>query len=296
MPAIHLYNCPICSSRDISSMLKVKDHTVSGEIFGIWHCNNCSVRFTQDIPDLAGIAGYYQSADYISHSDTKKGTINRLYHFVRTISLQQKRKWIIAGTGRKKGNILDFGCGTGAFLHTMKNAGWQVTGLEPDAGARQKAGELYGLNILPAKELYHLPEGQYDAITLWHVLEHVHHLQEDLRQAKKLLRPGGKLFIAVPNYTSLDASIYKEHWAAYDVPRHLYHFSPDAMKALLQEHGLQITGLHPMVFDAFYISLLSEKYLHGKTRFIPGILNGSRSWLYAANTPSRSSSVVYIAE
>lgn len=296
MPAIHLDHCPICGSRDISSMLKVKDHTVSGKIFGIWHCNNCSARFTQDIPDLAEIAEYYQSADYISHSDTKKGTINQLYHYVRTISLQQKRKWIIAGTGRNKGNILDFGCGTGAFLHTMQKAGWQATGLEPDAGARQKAAELYGLNILPAGELYHLPGGQYDAITLWHVLEHVHHLQEDLRQAKKLLRPGGKLFIAVPNYTSLDASVYKESWAAYDVPRHLYHFSPEAMKTLLLAHGLQITGMHPMVFDAFYVSLLSEKYLHGRTRFIKGMLNGSRSWLYAANTPSRSSSVVYIAE
>lgn len=218
--------CPNCGNKNIFLVLSAKDYTVSGEQFEIWECRNCTQRFTQNIPGSQEIGKYYQSENYISHSDTSKGLINNLYHKVRKRTLLQKRKLIENTTGKKAGSILDVGCGTGAFLHGMKNAKWNITGLEPDETARAKALELYGLHLEKTDEFYRLPAQTFDAITMWHVLEHVHELHSYIEQLKKLLKPGGKLVIAVPNYTSYDAGVYKEFWAAYDVPRHLYHFSP----------------------------------------------------------------------
>ncbi len=288
-------SCPNCGNKEISSLLSVKDDTVSGERFEIWECKNCTQRFTQNIPEKENISKYYQSENYISHTDTTKGLINNWYHKVRKFTLVQKRKLIIKATGKNNGNILDVGAGTGAFLHTMKMANWVVKGTEPDKNAREKAKELYEIHLEPSEKMYSLPSQSYDAITLWHVLEHVHDLHESMEQLIKLLSPKGILFIAVPNYTSEDAKIYKEFWAAYDVPRHLYHFSPKAMKNLLNNHGLKIEKIRPLWFDSIYVSMLSEQYKTGKSHPIKAIINGSISNLKALFDKSKCSSVIYMA-
>ena len=238
--------CPNCGSKNISFILSAKDYTVSGEEFQVWECKNCTQRFTQNVPEKENIGKYYQSQNYISHSDTSKGLINNLYHKVRKHTLIQKKNLIKKITGEKSGNILDVGAGTGAFLNTMKLAGWNGTGVEPDEKAREKAKDLYGISLEESERIYSLPSQSFDAITLWHVLEHVHDLHEYMDQLKKLLSAKGKLFIAVPNYTSPDQKIYKEFWAAYDVPRHLYHFSPEAMKSLLNTHGVNFEKIKTM--------------------------------------------------
>lgn len=291
---IHFTNCPVCERSEIAPSLVAKDHTVSQQSFPIWHCNACTVRFTQDIPGEQEIGAFYASTDYISHSDTKKGFINSLYHRVRKMTLASKRKLIIRETKMQKGNLLDVGCGTGAFLHTMQEAGWEVTGLEPDPTAREKATELYKLHPLATDQLFQLPPGSFNAITLWHVLEHVHELHAYVEQLGKLLAPGGRLFIAVPNYTSYDASVYKEYWAAYDVPRHLYHFSPSSMQKLLEKHKLELIRSKPMWFDSFYVSLLSEKCRNGKGNIIRAAWNGFVSNLKAAGNVRKCSSVIYV--
>ncbi|HCY89777.1 MAG TPA: class I SAM-dependent methyltransferase, partial [Chitinophagaceae bacterium] len=216
--------------------------------------------FTQDGPDEQESGAYYQSENYISHSDTRKGIVNRLYHLVRGITLNGKYRVVQKETRKSQGHILDLGCGTGAFLHTMSKKGWDATGLEPDAQARKKATALYQLNVQEPAGLYQLPKGSFDAITLWHVLEHVHDLHKYLDTMRDLLRDEGRIFVAVPNHTSTDAAMYQSYWAAYDVPRHLYHFSPACMKALMLRHGLQVRRILPMWFDAYYVSLLSEQY------------------------------------
>jgi 2-polyprenyl-3-methyl-5-hydroxy-6-metoxy-1,4-benzoquinol methylase len=222
------YPCPACSSVNTTAVMQVKDYTVSGEMFTIHHCNDCTLRFTFPIPDEQHIPAYYKSESYISHTDTNAGIINKIYHLIRKFSLKQKKQWIENATGLHAGNILDIGCGTGAFLHMMKQAGWITTGLEPDEQARKIATVKYHISPLSSEELYHLPLHSFHAITLWHVLEHVHDLHTYLEQIHQLLHPQGKLFLAIPNYTSLDAEKYKNYWAAYDVPRQLYHFSPTA--------------------------------------------------------------------
>lgn len=291
---VHYTNCPVCGSPDIKNVLSVKDYTVSNETFVIAECNSCSLRFTQDVPNAASIAPYYKSENYISHTNTSKGLINRLYQSVRKRTLKQKRRLIERASGIKKGRLLDVGSGTGAFANEMQQAGWQVTGLEPDADARAVGKQSYNIDLADIGQFYQLQESSYDVITMWHVLEHVHDLQGYIAKLKLLLTENGKLFIAVPNYTSKDAAAYKEQWAAYDVPRHLYHFSPRSMQVLMEKHGLRILQHKPMWYDSFYVSMLSSKYIHGKPNLVGAFFKGLGSNLKAMGDVKRCSSVIYI--
>ncbi|MBK5272555.1 MAG: class I SAM-dependent methyltransferase, partial [Bacteroidia bacterium] len=199
------------------------------------------------------------------------------------------------------GELLDIGSGVGTFVNEMKQHGWKSKGLEPENNARKAAKNLYGLELMGTDELNKLPSNSFDAITLWHVLEHVHDLKGYMYRLKTLLNENGKLFIAVPNYTSKDAAIYKEYWAAYDVPRHLYHFSPMAMQVLIEKNGLKLLQSKPMWYDSFYISLLSSKYKkarlqngQGKANILSAFWNGLRSNFLAMNDVRKCSSVIYI--
>jgi 2-polyprenyl-3-methyl-5-hydroxy-6-metoxy-1,4-benzoquinol methylase len=290
----HYNSCPVCNSEALSKVLVVTDNTVSKEGFQIMQCGNCTLRFTQDIPTQEAIGVYYKSEDYISHTDTKKGFINRLYHTVRKRALVSKRKLVQSVTALDKGHLLDLGSGTGAFANEMKQTGWSVTGLEPDPDARKVAFEQYQLSLNDTSSFYHLTSESFDAITMWHVLEHVHELDAYIGQLKNVLKPAGKLLIAVPNYTSVDGQLYAEHWAAYDVPRHLYHFSPASMKQLMDRHGLKIIAYKPLWFDSFYISLLSSKYKNGSTNWIGAVLSGIRSNVAAMRDVKKCSSVIYV--
>lgn len=291
---VHYHQCPVCKTNAIRQALTAVDHTVSKETFSIWECDDCSFRFTQNVPDASHIGRYYQSDNYISHTNTNKGLVNRVYHSIRRITLRQKRNLLQSTTGKSTGALLDVGAGTGAFAAYMRSSGWQLTGLEPDESARKIAKEANGIVLLPSDQLFNLPGESFDAITLWHVLEHVHALDEYLEQFKILLKPGGRLFIAVPNYTSFDASIYQSDWAAYDVPRHLYHFSPKAMRTLLKQHGMTLQAIRPMWFDSFYVSMLSEKIKTGKSNLLAGVFNGARSNFKAMVNREKCSSLIYV--
>ena len=298
---VHYTRCPACNSLALKPVFDTLDYSVSGKSFSIWECTDCSLRFTQDVPDRNSIGQYYKSEDYISHTNTSKGFINRLYQIVRKKTLRQKRKLICKISGKEKGTLLDVGSGTGAFVNEMKQNGWDVTGLEPDEDARNVAKENFQCELKSTDELFDLSENDFDVITLWHVLEHVHDLQGYLQQFKKLLKQDGKLVIAVPNYTSFDASVYKEFWAAYDVPRHLYHFSPDSMKLLVAKNGMKVEKFKPMWFDSFYVSFLSSKYKNahppkrqGKTNWLAASWNGFVSNLEALFDNDKCSSVIYI--
>ncbi|HRH47113.1 MAG TPA: class I SAM-dependent methyltransferase [Panacibacter sp.] len=286
--------CPLCNSSNITEVLQAKDYTVSNEIFSIWHCTDCTGRFTQNIPSPATIGAYYQSTSYISHSDTKKGFINSLYHIVRNYTLQSKRKLVQKISGLQKGALLDVGAGTGAFASKMQQAGWNVTGLEPDTIARENALKNHQLKLQTLDALFNLPASSFNVITMWHVLEHVHQLHDYINTFYNILKNDGVLIIAVPNYTSRDAAVYKEYWAAYDVPRHLYHFSPQSMQQLMQKHGFRVKEYSPMWFDSFYVSMLSEQYKTGGNNLIKAVWNGFVSNLKAIGNARQCSSVIYI--
>ncbi len=294
MPDIHYSLCPVCQSDNIQPVFKVKDYTVSGEEFDLIHCNSCTARFTQGVPDIEGIGKYYKAEEYISHTNTSKGLINKLYQKVRVRTMKQKAAIVKKNTGKQTGNLLDIGSGTGTFLHTMQLQGWTVAGLEPDADAREVAVSEYGIHANPSHLLFSLDPLSFDAITLWHVLEHVHSLHEYVAQMKAILKNDGVLFIAVPNYTSKDAKSYGKFWAGYDVPRHLYHFSPRAMQTLVEKHGMKITQLLPMWFDSFYVDMLSSKYKTGRINYISAGLHGLASNINALGNVEECCSVIYV--
>ena len=286
--------CPICNKEDISTLLHTKDYSLTGEDFQIIQCANCTLEYTDPAPSKEAIAPYYNFPSYISHTDTKEGLVNQIYHKVRNHTLTQKTNWVQSLFTGHKGQLLEVGAGTGAFADSMSKKGWKVIALEPDASSRQKALDNYNLNILPIEELFHLEPAKYEVITLWHVLEHVHDLNAYMKIFHSLLKPNGRLIIAVPNYTSYDAGYYKKYWAAYDVPRHLYHFSPLSMHYLAKKHKMSIIQKLPMWFDSFYVSLLSEKYKQsGMIGMIRAFFIGCISNLTALSNVDRGSSMIY---
>jgi 2-polyprenyl-3-methyl-5-hydroxy-6-metoxy-1,4-benzoquinol methylase len=298
VPTELLANCPVCGSPDLHDKLHVQDKSVSQETFTIQQCAACGFQFTNPRPDAASIGKYYESDAYVSHNSSAQGLINRVYKAARYFTVQHKVALITKLNGGRPGHLLDYGCGTGHFLARAKSTGWQVTGLEPNARARQDAAARVGQPILDASALAGLASGSFDVITLWHVLEHVHALHETLTELLAALKPGGKLLIAVPNAESLDAQHYRQAWASYDVPRHLYHFVPATMQRLLASHGLRVVQTLPLALDAYYISMLSERNLAPERAGGPlAVLKaGYKSNQYAAQHGGQYSSLLYVAE
>ena len=294
MSTIHYQQCPLCGSHDIEKALATRDHSISGEAFDLCDCHGCGLRFTQNVPAPEQIGRYYQSENYISHSDTKKGLINRLYHAARDYMLRNKQKLVQSLS--KQQRLLDVGCGTGYFMNHMRGQGYEVLGVEVDEGARNFGIQQFGLDVRPPAELEAgtLP-GKFGVISMWHVLEHVYDPKLYLRRLHELLEADGVLMIAVPNYTSKDGQKYAAHWAAYDVPRHLWHFSPRTLTNLAKEMGFQVVGKKGMPLDPFYVSLLSEKYRNRGVLALPlGAWSGLRSFLSSLSRPEKASSIIYV--
>ena len=286
--------CPVCKHTEYSKLLTVKDFTVSTENFELVECASCGFRYTAHPPAPDQIGRYYQSDAYISHTDSKKGIFNTIYQLIRKQAVASKRKLVTHHSHCNKGQLLDYGCGTGAFLMEMKSAGWQVQGMEPDPGAASRAAELTASTISHPDHLSSLPSNAFNVVTMWHVLEHVHDLHGTLDQVKRILKQDGILVLAVPNHTSYDARHYAEHWAAYDVPRHLYHFSPEAVRSLSNRNGFSLASVRPMWYDAFYIALLSHQHQQGSSRWLRSFLVGLNSNLKTMKQTDRGSSLVYV--
>jgi 2-polyprenyl-3-methyl-5-hydroxy-6-metoxy-1,4-benzoquinol methylase len=274
------------------SFLKVKDHSVSGEYFQL--IENAEYGFLETTPQpiTKSLPDYYKSEDYISHTDSKRNLFENVYHVVRKISLKQKLKFINKCISDEK-TLLDVGCGTGDFLQVAKQNKWKVSGIEPNAQARTIANNKTDNSVFEIDQLLKFQPASFNVITLWHVLEHLPNLEEHVQVFKKLLKPNGTLIIAVPNYKSYDAKYYKEFWAAYDVPRHLWHFNKKSISKLVSKVSMEVVKIKPMYFDAFYVSLLSEKYKNQNMNFLRGSLVGLLSNLKSIKT-KEASSLIYI--
>ena len=287
-----LTNCPICNSTEFDHIITCKDYTVTQNSFNIVGCKQCSFRFTNPRPTNDNLPDFYKSINYISHSDTKKGFVSQVYHLVRKYTLNQKLKMLKANVA--VGNLIDYGCGTGTFLKQANAKGWNSFGTEPDEGARELSNSNKKLAFENKQELNAFdPLITFNAITLWHVLEHVTDLPETLNFFKQKLNPNGVLIIAVPNYNSYDAKHYKAHWAAYDLPRHLYHFEAKTISQLLAKYGFALHETYPMKFDSFYVSMLSEKYLSGRINYFKAFFVGLLSNIKAKKATDYSS-VIYV--
>jgi 2-polyprenyl-3-methyl-5-hydroxy-6-metoxy-1,4-benzoquinol methylase len=270
------------------------DFYVTGEQFPLLKCAGCGFRMTGSVPDASAIGRYYQSEKYVSHSNTREGFTNRVYHLVRTIMLERKRKLVEKSSGLPSGSLLDIGAGTGYFLQFMLKKGWKITGTEKSDDARKFAAEKWGIQLLPEDGLWSLPESSFDVITLWHVMEHLHDLERYWEKLTRLIKPSGCLIIALPNPDSADAVYYGDHWAAWDVPRHLWHFSPQNIMQIAEKHRFILQNTYRMPFDAFYVSILSEKYKKSVFPLLKGMVTGSISWLASLFNIHKSSSLIYV--
>lgn len=294
MKTCHLTSCPVCGATRLKEDLTCVDHYTTGEVFRLCRCEACGFLFTQDFPDETEMGLYYESSDYISHSDTKRGMVNTVYHWARAYMLGRKARLVEREAHRNTGRLLDIGAGTGYFAHTMQQHGWQVTAVEKNEGARNFAREHFGLEVKSDAEEDKLPTDGFEVITLWHVMEHLQHLNETWDALRRMLTDDGVLIVAVPNRNSYDAGKYGAMWAAYDVPRHLWHFSPDNMQRIGVRHGFVLAGHYAMPLDAFYISMLSERYRGKKAAFWRGMWTGVKAWFSTWTTKERSSSMVYV--
>ena len=287
---VELKTCPVTHSR-LDPMRKVKDHFLSGAEFELKSNLDGSILYTSPRPDDQDLGAYYKSDNYISHTDSNKTVFDRLYQAARSFALGRKKSWVKRWAPDAK-KILDFGCGTGDFAAYMRNHGFDARGAEPDADARKIAEQKNpGCIRSTGDEL--LSDDRYDLITMWHVLEHIPNFLEVIERMKKKLNDEGTLIIAVPNFKSWDAQHYGSYWAAYDVPRHLNHFSPEGMRALAKAADLKFIRAFGMMLDAFYISMLSNRYQSGKSQFFKAIRVGFISNL-KARRKNNWSSMVYV--
>lgn len=278
--------CPSCNNSNFNNHIICTDHTVSGESFALVQCSTCSLVFTNPRPDENSIGKYYESDQYISHTNKANSFINVVYKLVRSYTLHNKTKLLKKYSATT--SIFDYGCGTGDFLLACKRKGWKTIAYEPDQDARKLCKEK-GLSLTENLESI----DKVDVITAWHVIEHVSQLNDTIKALRKKLNKKGTLIIAVPNIESYDASYYKEHWAAYDVPRHLYHFSQQSFGKLIANNKLKLIDTLPMKFDSYYVSMLSEKYKTGKSGIIKGLKTGFKS-NNEAKKSGEYSSLIYV--
>ncbi len=294
MTKIKVEVCPVCGKTDFVDFIECVDFYASQEKYSLQKCVSCGFVFTQLFPSENEIGRYYEVQDYVSHTDTKKGIVNYIYHYARGYMLNRKAELVKKESGISTGRLLDYGCGTGYFLNSVTNSGWSAIGLEKSSQARSLAVSKFSLDVFDPAKIETLAKNSFDVITLWHVMEHIENLNEMLVRFNALLKPGGKLIVAVPNCKSYDAMHYHEYWAAYDVPRHLWHFDIETVKCLMQKNGFELMKTMPMPLDAFYISMLSEKYKKGSLAFVRGMLVGAVAFLSALGDKSKSSSIIYV--
>ena len=246
------------------------------------------------MPAETEIGRYYETQDYISHSDTHAGLMNRVYHWVRSYMLGSKARLVEKASNLQHGSLLDIGCGTGYFAHTMQLRGWEVEAIEKSDNARAFAQQQFGLKVQDESQTDSFGDQRFDVITLWHVMEHIENMAALWTSLTRQLKDSGRLIVAVPNCESYDASIYKSRWAAYDVPRHLWHFSVPTMSRMAQQYGFELISKRTMPFDAFYVSMLSEKYKGNKFYFLKGLCVGACCWLKTLWNVDKSSSLIFI--
>ncbi len=287
-----LIQCPVCSSEQFNQVLTCTDYTTTNEEFVICQCTDCSFRFTNPRPDINNSGKYYQSEEYISHTDSNKGLLNKAYQIARDYMISTKYKSTVKKYNAK--SLMDYGCGTGDFLKYCIDRNHDAIGLEIDNNARKIAIDKGCKEVYSPDHLTNIKPGSVDIITLWHVLEHIHDLHPTIQQFNRILTRNGTIVIAVPNHQSYDARCYGKYWAAYDVPRHLYHFNVASMTRLMNDKGFSLIETRTMRLDPFYIALLSNKYQTSRMNPIKAIYVGVIANLKTLFNISNSSSIIYI--
>ncbi|MRR23314.1 class I SAM-dependent methyltransferase [bacterium] len=286
--------CLACGAADSADQYHAKDHLVSGKEFTIRKCNACGMGWTVDPPAETGAGKYYVSEEYISHTDRKQSISDYLYHLARSFMLGRKKGLVDRVTGRNAGILVDMGSGTGYFPAYMQKEGWQVTGVEISEAARKYSADRFSLKAVSPEEVKDLPSATADCITFWHVLEHLYSPDEWLKEVSRILKDDGRCIMALPNFSSTDAIWFGNRWAALDVPRHLWHFTPGSMQLYAERNGFVCESLVSLPLDLFYISILSYRNQRKSLALIKGLVTGAYLAVRSGFRKEKSSSLVYV--
>jgi 2-polyprenyl-3-methyl-5-hydroxy-6-metoxy-1,4-benzoquinol methylase len=293
------------NKKELQHFLSLNDYSLTQEKFDLYHNEELDMLVTLPKPNNEELGRFYEDSAYLPHTDSNKSIFDKLYQYVKKNAIGNKVS-LLNSLNTDFKTVLDIGTGTGDFLLACKKNGWSVTGIEPSQNARILAQEKFqqlsdneSPNII-YDSLKILQEGhlgnpvKFDVITMWHVLEHVPDVENYIKQLKSLLKPNGVLIVAVPNFKSYDAFYYGKFWAAYDVPRHLSHFSKKSINILFGNEKMEVVKIFPMKMDSFYVSLLSEKYKTGKMNYFKGFLIGLQSNIKALISNEYSSQIYLI--
>ncbi|RMF06887.1 MAG: class I SAM-dependent methyltransferase [Candidatus Neomarinimicrobiota bacterium] len=288
--------CPHCGSGDVVLLFRARDALVSGDLFPIFRCQTCRLQFTGHRPAESELGRYYRSEEYLSHQEQVHTLWERAYTLARRWGAGRKRAFLHRHTGFERGRLLDYGCGVGEFLRALDRHGWEVWGVEPAEAARTRAERHLPGRIVTPEDLSVLSSLRFQVITLWHVLEHLYHPGDILGRLAGLAAEGGWLIVAVPNAASWEAMRYGPNWAAWDVPRHVYHFTPERLRILLEEQNWTVRSVHTLPLDPWYICLLSERQMGPAGSQVRGLFRGVRSWMKGLRNPEAGSSIVLVCQ
>ena len=283
--------------KKLKHVLSANDHLVTGRKFDILKNPETTILETHPRPTKEELPTYYDSENYTSHNDKSAGIVSFCYRIIKSISTSRKirigQNSLSKNTPQNKPRLLDVGCGTGDFLYSCLKKGWQINGIENNKNAKNNSRTEVSSFIFDDFEFLKSQPERFDIITMWHSLEHILDLKQTIVDMKKLLTNKGVIVVACPNHKSFDAIFYKESWAAYDLPRHLWHFDKDSISKLFVEHNMQLTKTLPMYWDSFYISILSEKIISKKNKFLKGVIVGLLSNVSAMFSKEHSS-LIYV--
>jgi SAM-dependent methyltransferase len=288
-----LLSCPLCGSKKITQFLTTNDYFFTQEEFNLDECSNCSLVFTNPIPAPNSLSKYYETDKYLSHNSRKGSVLDIIYRTARALNIRFKYK--LVSKYKKASDVLEIGSGTGDLLNYFVKKGWRATGIEPSVSARNFSVEKFGLSVFDEDKIEQLEKQSFALIMMWHVLEHVTDLNKRILQIKNLLKKNGVIVIAVPNINSPDFKFYKQYWAGLDVPRHLYHFSKESISYLFKSHGIHLEAVYPMKLDAYYVSLLSEKYQGRRLKYLNALRSGYKSNMLAKRQKNNYSSMIFVA-
>lgn len=284
--------CPLCNSSQTAFAFSCPDHLVTGEEFPLSRCRDCGFLYSFRLPSEADAQKYYDSPSYTPHATDRKSLMMRTIDAARLIRQPIKRRWVKKWSGKLAGSLLDIGTGTGEFAAFMQKSKWNVTCIEPNIDARNFCKDVQKLTVSDIDLIPTLPDHSFDVVTLWHVLEHVYDIHGTMQTVKRLLKNDGTAFIALPNYSSKEASWYGRMWTGYEMPRHPSHFSPDTFQKLAAMYDMQLVAIRPFFLDAFYLSILSEQHRRGW--FISALWHGFWSACIGLLKPKYASSILYV--